>query len=54
LIEKFLARQARWNVVSSVGLTGLEVLATLVGVRLIYRGLKSVFGRFFGFSRATA
>jgi len=54
LIEKFLARQARWNVVTSVGLTGLEVLATLFGARLVYRGLKAVFGRLFGLSRATA
>jgi HAE1 family hydrophobic/amphiphilic exporter-1 len=54
LIEKFLARQARWNVVTSVGLTGLEVLATLVGARLVYRGLKAVSGRLFGLSRAAA
>jgi HAE1 family hydrophobic/amphiphilic exporter-1 len=54
LIEKFLARQARWNVVISVGLTGLEILASIVGARLIYRGLKAIFGRFFGLSRATA
>jgi len=54
LIEKFLVRQARWNVVTSVGLTGLEVLATLVGVRLIYRGLRAIFGRLFGLSRAAA
>jgi hypothetical protein len=54
LIEKFLARQARWNVVTSVGLTGLEVVATLVGARLVYRGLKAVFGRFFSLSRAAA
>jgi hypothetical protein len=54
LIEKFLARQARWNVLISLGVTGLEVLATLLGVRLIYRGLKAVSGRFFGMSRASA
>jgi HAE1 family hydrophobic/amphiphilic exporter-1 len=54
LIKKFLARQARWNVVTSVGLTGLEVLATLMGARLAYRALKAVFGRLFGLSRATA
>jgi len=38
----------------SIVLTGLEILATLVGARLVYRGLKAVFGRFFGLSRATA
>jgi HAE1 family hydrophobic/amphiphilic exporter-1 len=54
LIKKFLARQARWNVLISIVLTGLEILATLVGARLVYRGLKAVFGRFFGLSRATA
>jgi hypothetical protein len=54
LIKKFLARQARWNVLISLVLTGLEMLAMLVGARLLYRGLKAVFGRFVGLSRATA
>ena len=54
LIKKFLARQARWNVLISLVLTGLEMLATLVGARLLYRGSKDVFGRFVGLSRAAA
>jgi hypothetical protein len=54
LIKKFLARQARWNVLISIVLTGLEILATLVGARLLYRGLRAVIGRFVGFSRAPA
>jgi len=54
LIKKFLARQARWNVLISLVLTGLEMLGTLVGARLVYRGLKAVFGRFFGLARAAA
>jgi len=54
LIKKFLARQARWNVLISLALTGLEMLATLVGARLVYRGFKAVLGRFFGLARAAA
>jgi hypothetical protein len=38
----------------SLVLTGLEMLATLVGARLLYRGSKAVFGRFVGLSRAAA
>ena len=54
LIQKFLARQARWNLAVSIGLTGLEILATFVGIRLLYRGLMAVRAMVPGVSRTAA
>ena len=54
LIEKFLARQARWNLAASIGLTGLEILATLVGIRLLYRGLMGLRAMVPGVSKTAA
>jgi HAE1 family hydrophobic/amphiphilic exporter-1 len=54
LIQKFLARQTRWNLLVSVGLTGLEILATILGIRLLYRGLKAIRSMLPGVSRTAA
>ncbi len=54
LIQKFLARQARWNLAASIGLTGLEILVTLLGMRLLYRGLMGLRAMVPGVSRTGA
>ena len=44
MIAKFRAREARWNTAVSVLLTGLEVLMTLLLLRMVYRGLVHAWG----------
>jgi HAE1 family hydrophobic/amphiphilic exporter-1 len=41
LFAKFHAREARWNTATSVLVTALEVLMTLLLLRMFYRGALS-------------
>ena len=44
LLAKFRAREAHWNTAVSVLVTGLEVLMTLLLLRLVYRGIVHAWG----------